>query len=463
MDKTQSGKKQITIGLTWSAASGSARAVIVSRDGQTIREIQSSTVSSAEQWKELLGRYGSPSSAKLAVNVGLNSSQVGFYDFPLPPVSAEQLPLIVRSQAEGCLPLPLGQMQYAWRMDRRDTNKHCVLAAVRKDVLDRLKTALPGREFDTVIPDIQALVDCWNTCYESTMAPSILLAVSDHEAAVILTEGHSIRHVVRVDIDPEPSAAVLWMGDILQAIRLEQTLSAEAAVFLLAVPNSDVSAIIYNQLGQEGRSVSLCRPDQQKLRQLGIENNTLLLEYPKETALALLEPEGSTCDFDFTCSQSVGKEQKQTSWAGRWLSVLLSLLVAVLVLAGGMYWKDQMELKQLETLLSETQGENAVAALLARQEYRKQIARVRPDLIELLTVLQKAQPEDVFLDSLLFDLHKPVEIKGQAPSYEKAYEFHKNLTGSIGIGQVRLIEPTLDEKSKKVSFTIRFSYRHFSQ
>jgi Tfp pilus assembly protein PilN len=122
-----------------------------------------------------------------------------------------------------------------------------------------------------------------------------------------------------------------------------------------------------------------------------------------------------------------------------------------------------MELETLERRLNEPRDGQTAAAFLERQEYRKQIARTRPDLIDLMTVLQETRPEGVLLDSLVFELGKPVEIKGQADSYEQAYEFHKNLSGKSGVSKPQLIEPAMDEKTRKVKFAIQFAYRHFSR
>lgn len=459
-EKTQSGRKQVAIGLTWAGVSGRGQAVVVRRDGQQVRVLEARAITSAEQWKDLLRQYGSDKSVRPAVCAGLASSQVGFYNFDVPPVSAEQLGLVVRSQAESCLPLPLSRMRFTWRAEARGPNRHCIVAAVRRDALDPLQAALHGGDLQAVIPDVQALIDGRHRLFESGDEPSIVLGADEHEAVAVLAAGRTIRHVLRVDIDPDPTAAGLWMNDIMQAIRTEQTLEPSAPICLMDL-GSRHTGILQAQLEREGFAVTRSTPDAEKLERLGLDGSAA--GHPKEAALALLALDEAPSEFDFLQPESTDETELPGSRGFNWSRLAVHLLAGIAVLLVGMYWKDRTELKNLEQYLLQSQeGQNA-AGLLSRQEYRRQVARVRPDLLDLLTLLQKAEPEGVFLDSLLFELGKPVEVKGQADSYEKVYEFHKNLTGESGISQPRLIEPSMDEKTRKVKFTVRFDYRHFSK
>jgi Tfp pilus assembly protein PilN len=95
-------------------------------------------------------------------------------------------------------------------------------------------------------------------------------------------------------------------------------------------------------------------------------------------------------------------------------------------------------------------------------DYRQHVAKARPDLLELLDLLRQVQPEGLLLDQFTFERGKPVELRGIADSYEQAYEFQKKLQQRSEIRQVQLLEPTLDEKTKKINFRIRFLYRSFS-
>lgn len=458
-EKTQSGKKQVSIGLTWSAA-GRGRAVVVSRERQQLRLLASRPVASAEQWKDLLRQYGADKSARPVVSVGLGSSQVGFYNFDVPPVSAEQLALVVRSQAEGCLPLPLEKMRFTWRADAREGGRRCIVAAVRREMLDQVQGVLGGGP-RAVVPDVQALVRGWQACYKSRREPTILLAASGREAVTVLTQGTTIHHVLRVDMDPDPSSAGLWMSDIVQAVRTQQAVMPGAAVVLMDL-GSNLTDILEAQLEREGLGVSRSGPDEEKLRRLGFDDPASAAEHPAETALALMGLDEERADFDFLRPEATGEPGKAAAGM-RWTRVAVHVLAAAALLTAGMYWKDRAELKSLEATLSQSaQGKQALE-LLERQDYRRQIAKVRPDLLELLTMLQETQPAGVFFDSLVFELGKPVEVKGQADSYEKVYELHKNLSGKSGISQPRLIEPSMDEKTRKVKFAVQFGYRHFSR
>lgn len=459
IDKTQSGGASVSIGLTWSEKSNRAELVILRREDGQIRAAGTETVSSPEQWKELLVRCRPDKSSRPAVCAGLDSSQVGFYTFDLPPVESERLAPIVRTQAERCLPLPLEQMHYTWRADDQEGGKRCLLAAIRRETLEGLYAALPGAGLRAVLPDVQALVCGWYEGFQSSERPSILLCVLEREAVAILAERRNIRQVIRIDIDPHPASAALWVNDTVQAVRTLRSEAKEAPVYLWDL-GSDRSRELSAALVEQGLSVTPCEPDPRKIRLLGLDNPEVLRRRPREFALALLGLDGRPTDFDFTRQETALVSTTPKTARRR---IVLHAVAALLVLAAGWYWKDRMELETLERRLNEPRDGQTAAAFLERQEYRKQIARTRPDLIDLMTVLQETRPEGVLLDSLVFELGKPVEIKGQADSYEQAYEFHKNLSGKSGVSKPQLIEPAMDEKTRKVKFAIQFAYRHFSR
>ena len=139
--------------------------------------------------------------------------------------------------------------------------------------------------------------------------------------------------------------------------------------------------------------------------------------------------------------------------------MLLAAVVGIL----GLYWKDKLELKTLQRQFVQEQDGQSAQYLLQKIEYRQQVARARPDLLHLLDLLRQTMPKEALLDQFTFEKGRPVEVRGTAASYEQVYEFHKKLQEQDDIRQLQLIEPTLDEKSGKVSFKIRFAYKNFSR
>jgi hypothetical protein len=97
------------------------------------------------------------------------------------------------------------------------------------------------------------------------------------------------------------------------------------------------------------------------------------------------------------------------------------------------------------------------------QALLKTVARHRPDVLGLLTALNAGKNDGIVLDSLHFKKGQPVTIAGQAGNTEQMWAFEKNLRAQKDMTNVAIVNPTQDSKTKKIKFTITFSYKGFSR
>ena len=66
--------------------------------------------------------------------IGFDSSRAAFYRIMVPPVREDQMPSLVRMQAETLLPLPLEQMEMAWRQGAEKEGKSAVTITAARSI-----------------------------------------------------------------------------------------------------------------------------------------------------------------------------------------------------------------------------------------------------------------------------------------------------------------------------------------
>jgi hypothetical protein len=458
------GLVKLSAGLLWSAGRDNGQAVLLRQGPGGMTYLGCETLNGTQQpgvWARQFGEPDPDTQMTVSVQTGLDSSQVGFYVFDVPSVNEPQLTSIVRTQAEGVLPLPISAMRLAWRVDTAQPANRCILAAVRNEVYEQARIRGAGGDGGSVVPDAVVLIACWHACFESSRHRAVVLTIGIGQAVAVLTDQGRILNAARVDVDPDAPARLL-VGDLLQSLA---TLGADAQsteIFLLS-GGADRFPQLPEELKKEGFHVHLSGLDRDKMRRIEKADAKVVENCPEAFGLALLGLDGRAADFDFTVERAQPSLTiRQQLLSAPVLRAILGILLAVVVCVMGLYWKEKTELKTLEQRLSAVEEGKTAQQLLAMMEYRRQVAQARPDLLELLDLLRQVQPEGLLLDQFTFERGKPVELRGIADSYEQAYEFQKKLQQSSEVRQIQLLEPTFDEKTRKINFRIRFAYRTFS-
>lgn len=453
------------MGLRWSPAENVIQTVRLRRSPQGIELQDVRTVPADSTLSESIRKAlpAAPQDGTIALAIGIDSSSVGFYRLQVPPLPPSQLVAVIRTQAEGCLPLPASAMRLAWRIDSDSSEPRCILAAVKNDLFETIARSLPSETSVSVTPDLVGLLTSWQTFFQPAPGPqeTILLKLSPSQADAVLTEEGRILGAVRIDIDPNASLELL-KTDLVQMLESLTPRVHATPIFLLDTQTNPLPALL-EELRQEHFQIQLCQASIEKTKRLARLTPEIAAACPEALGLALLALDGHPLDFDFTVEHAEpAPSLRQQLLSAPVRRTALALLLAAVVTLLGLYWKDKTELKILQQQLSTAEKGQTAQQMLQMMEFRKHVAAARPDVLELLDLLRQAQPEGLLLDQFLFERGKPVELRAIASSYEQAYEFQKNLQKRSEFRQVQLIEPTLDEKTKKVNFRIRFLYRNFS-
>jgi Tfp pilus assembly protein PilN len=116
----------------------------------------------------------------------------------------------------------------------------------------------------------------------------------------------------------------------------------------------------------------------------------------------------------------------------------------------------------IEKRLDESVSDVDMGLLVKRQQLIKTVARERPDLLDLLKVVNESGGRGITLTSLTFKKGQPVSISGEVSSNDQLSKYEKNLQNTKGIEKVNYTANT-NAKSKKITFTMTFDYKSFSR
>lgn len=136
------------------------------------------------------------------------------------------------------------------------------------------------------------------------------------------------------------------------------------------------------------------------------------------------------------------------------VALAAALLAAVIFLAAA---------RKLDEAAYAKLQDDRIAQLVRVQTLRKQVADQRPDLLDLLTRVNESLQPGMLLESFNFQKGKPVTISSFASSYEQAYKFEEELKKKTGISEVKMLDPTFDDRRSRVNFKMTLSYGTFSK
>jgi Tfp pilus assembly protein PilN len=100
--------------------------------------------------------------------------------------------------------------------------------------------------------------------------------------------------------------------------------------------------------------------------------------------------------------------------------------------------------------------------LVERQQLIKMVARERPDMLDLLELVNKCGERGIKLNSLHFKKGQLVTVTGQAGSNEQLRDFEKSLQEKKDIKEVNCT-PSTDSKSRQITFKMTFHYKNFTK
>ena len=455
-------------GVVIEAAAGKIWAAVVRRNGSGFERTYQATFDLKEGLESIVEQIARQAGgAGMPIVVGLESSRLRFLEMTLPPVDATRLPLLIRTQAEAQLPLGGDQMQLAWRMSPGAQGVDCTVAAVRRDtsgeLLDRLGIYGP---VTAVVPDAAGFAQLRLRFFSPTPQTCVVLRQRADGFAVMLLEGASLVRCAVIGVEPSEAAKhpALAMQDIVMELDAIEKKCGRKVPICLWPGDEPFIQIAADSLRHAGWEAAALEANQGALEQAKLGDQTKLFSPSLDAAgLAILALSETTPGFDFLqvrrMAQPLEDAKKQKTQRVRTLGIIVLLLLLCVAVD---HWSLKLQVSQLSReLAAEADGVKA-ETLLQRQNYQEAAARARLDVLELTETIQNSR-EGLVLDSLEFEMKKPVKLTATAGDYAQVYGFQKRLETQNGVSAVRLIDPRMDERTKQVRFTMQFHYKHFTK
>jgi hypothetical protein len=440
-------------------------------------------------WRSFVAECGLPTEStgrrksrgdKLTV-VGFGSTGVGFYRVGLPAARKDEIPAMVRLQAETLLPLPAARMEMAWRAGQvRNGEMPVTIAAARREPLVGFLENVRSFEPANILLDCEGIVKVWTALFSGNARPAVVVSLAGRSTQVCLAEDGRLSSAVVLDMgtedfgqsrrNPLVSADEDLLEQTVTTERFVQDMSsvlksfgcadlAGLPIFVLSDGNSTIDSIVYC-LRSAGLNVTATLPDTRKLAgqtELGVED---VYHYRVPIGLALMALDDDTAGlniFERVYKPAAAEEKRSILYSPKVTIAIAGVMLAVLVIVS--YALDVKSEKHLGSL----QAQAGFGEAMQRQSLIKAVARQRPDLLELLSEINSGENKGMLLDNLHFKKGQPVTIRGQAPGNDQLYEFEENLLTKKGVKNVKRLSAALDSKTKKIKFSMTFDYKTYTK
>jgi hypothetical protein len=138
------------------------------------------------------------------------------------------------------------------------------------------------------------------------------------------------------------------------------------------------------------------------------------------------------------------------------VTVMMAVLTVFLF-----YFIDVLSLRYFDSLA--VKGKTNYDTIIEKQKLMETVADYRPDILELLSQISSIEANGIMLSGFDFKRGQTIKIKGSASDNDRLYRFQEDIEGLKDIQNVVISSSTLDEKTKKIEFTISFHYKDFTK
>ena len=404
---------------------------------------------------------------------GFNSSHVIFYRADMPALKSQELGAMIRLQAESRLPLPADQMEFAWKIGGvRDGQVSVTIAAAKRDGLESFVSEVRGFSPSRIMLNCEGVVKAWRMYFSGGDDTAAILSIGQRGAELCLSERGRLVNSVSLDIGMEDlcngdgSGGLLGVRERLaQDMRsvLELFGYADAGgvpVFVLSDGDSAVEGIV-TSLKSAGLNATSVLPDMDKVKSESDFGIREFYEYRVPIGLASIAIDGETETLGVFDGLYVpaGKKVKRHWYRSLIVTGVIAAVMMVL-LAAAHIASDVV----IEKRLAKVQATPEFQELIVRQRLIREVARQRPDLLELVKKINSIEGDGIMLHGIEFVRGRPVTIKGQSDNAEKVYKFEENLLAAKGIEKSDSpMNMKKEQKGDKFTFTMTFNYRSFTK
>lgn len=449
------------------------------------------------------------------VVLGFDSAGTAFYRMKTPAVEEQEIEAIVELQAESRLPLPIDQMELAWRTTPAKSGQIAItMAAARKQNLQGFVDEVRGIQPAQILLDCQGIVKAFETLFHEDERNAVIINAGIQNTQICLIEDGQLSNSVALDIGiddlfrgktKETETVERFVQDTRSVVELfghEQ--SAKLPVVVLS-DGSKTYANLVSALKTAGLNTRTASPKAVVLMDGKKLTKEDLYQYREPIGLALLALDSSAKKLNlFESLYNPAGEEKIKHW---WLmpKVVYTVSAVMLVLfALVSFAVDVAKPDAIEKRIKASGSEADINLIMERQKLKKIVAQQRPDILDLINeITESAQNNQttqkgprnpggrtgpggsrgrsggIELESFHFKKGQPVTITGKASNNDQLYSFEKKLEENKDIKDVKRSVSlsttgstsgprgssggSRNNKNKGVKFTITFHYKNFTE
>ena len=445
---------------------------------------------------------------------GFSSAGVVFNRIDVPAAAGAEVESIVRIQAESRLPLSADQMEIAWRAGHaRNGQMPVTVAVARTGHLKTFVENVRGISPTQIMLNSEGVIEAWRTFFGGDEAIALVVSVFENSSQLCLAENGVLINAVVLDMgvkefssaDLHSEAAERFVRDMKGILEMfGYGGSAELPIYVLSDGSEAVSTMVaaLESSGLDARGVT---PDITRINRSSQLDAEIIYDYrlPIGLGLAGLEARGDELNIFNRLYDPLRKDEAASglSLIKRYAAVAAAALVlGVLVWYAVDIAKPGAIDKAVKSVLSETD----MKEIMNRQGLRRAIAAQRPDVLELIQLVndiargkddsprgandgptrggdpgprggnegprggnEGPRGEDggragIKLQELDFKTGQVASVSGESPGTEQVYKFEKDLNANKHIKDAKIRSQSQDAKSKKYQFSIEFKYKNFS-
>ena len=407
------------------------------------------------------------------VVAGFSTTGTIFHHTTVPDVVDKEIDSIVGLQAETRLPLPPEQIELTWRAEKLDDGQLGVTMAVaRKEQLQKFVDNVRCFQPTKLLLNCEGIVKIWDTLFSGEKENAIVLSAGTHNTQVCLVEKGRLSNAVVLDMGIEDFSTTAVEEQTETTERFAQDMRSvldlfgcsdqeQLPVFVLSDGSATYVSIV-SSLRLAGLNARVACPELEGIMARSELSNEDIYQYRTPIGLALLALDADSNELNIfkNLYNPVQKVVKKHWVYSSTASCAIACIMLVLLIVVS-YSVDIAGPNSIEKRIEETISDVDMNQLVKRQQLIKTVARERPDLLELLKLVNESGERGMTLTGLNFKKGQPISITGQASSNDQLSRFEKNLQKTKGIEKVNYTANT-NAKSKKITFTMTFYYKNFS-
>jgi len=410
------------------------------------------------------------------VVAGYSSAAVMFNRLDVPAAGQAEMESIVRLQAESRLPLSADQMEIAWRAGQASNGQMPVTMAVarRENLLGFVRDisdVAPRR----IVLDCEGIVRVWRTFFGGDDGRAVIVNAGERSLQLCLVEHGQLQNAVvlhmgtadfagATPLDGETETAERFVRDVRSILELFGCGKTAAVPVVFLSGGETAINVMVAALELAGLKARAALPDAGKLSGDAGLTAEELYEYRVPIGVGLIaldEREEGLDIFANVYSPAEKEEPKHWLCCPRVGGLLAAATLVLLILVS--YIVDVAKPRAIDKQIRASISTADLEQLRDRQNLRRAIARQRPDMLELIKLVNDCGQGGIKLDGLHFKKGQPVSVTGQASGNDQLYKFEETLNSSKYISDAKIQNPSVDPRTKKVRFTVTFKYRNFSQ